>query len=168
MICGVRTIKILFSFEEEREQYKEKYEIKCHKVSSDGFRHGSGILGNLFWFLITLGKTYIYCVYVGEKQIHYSYVMKKCYKFPFLKSNDIHIGPCFTHPDYRGQGIYPAVIQRITTDFGLNSEKGPHGYMIVDEKNVSSIRGVEKAGFKKTGIVEKTGFLKIYKEQRDV
>lgn len=62
--------------------------------------------------------------------------------FPFMKRNGIHIGPCETIEKHRGKGVYPYLLNLIQRDF-----KNPC-FMIVDENNISSIKGVEKAGFK--------------------
>lgn len=104
------------------------------------------ILYNIYWWLITLGSYRIWCALDGNKVIHYSYVVPKCYKFPFLDSNSVEIGPCMTDKDYRGKGIYPSVLNNIVSD--TIGKK----YIIINDSNASSIRGVIKAGFKaKTG-----------------
>lgn len=101
----------------------------------------------LLWNLQCLGKVKAYIVYENEKLIHYSYVTKRCFKFPFLKAEDIEIGPCVTDEAYRGRGIYPEVLRQI-----VSSElRGGTAYMIISDTNTSSIRGVEKCGFIKTG-----------------
>ena len=61
--------------------------------------------------------------------------------------------------DYRGKGIYPMVLRYISNSIGTDDTTF---YMIVDAKNASSIRGVEKAGFKKCGVVKKMNFSKRY------
>lgn len=85
------------------------FEIKCEKIKS-----GLSSLKNaLYWNLITLGKGRVYTVYDNQNLIHFSYVIKGNWKFTFLKHKDIEIGPCWTHPDYRGRNIYPAVLYQI-------------------------------------------------------
>lgn len=49
----------------------------------------------------------------------------------YERERGIHIGPCETIESERGKGFYPYRVF----------------YMIVDEKNISSIKGVEKVGF---------------------
>ena len=82
--------------------------------------------------------------------MHISCTMGKCFKFPFLIKNSVEIGPCVTYPNFRGRGIYPAVLRYIR-----GSGWYQHYYMLVREDNISSIRGVEKAGFVKIGEVQK-------------
>jgi len=98
--------------------------------------------------MATLGKVKAYVVYDGNTVIHKSFVVRGKEKFLFLKEADIEIGPCWTHPDYRGHGIYPVVLTRI-----IQEELAGKGtaYMIIHETNTASQRGVAKVGFKKTG-----------------
>lgn len=81
-------------------------------------------------------------------------------KFKFLKNKDVEIGPCVTDFKHRGKGIYPAVIQSIVKDKGYSNDF----YMIVDENNIASIRGIEKAGFMFIGTIIRDGLL-CYKEK---
>lgn len=71
---------------------------------------------------------------------HTSYVIPKCFKFPFLRADDFEIGPCFTYPSYRGKRIYPAVPQYI------------NAYV-----------GTEKSGFERCGTVKVSRFTKKYR-----
>jgi RimJ/RimL family protein N-acetyltransferase len=75
-----------------------------------------------------------------------SHVIGKGWRFPFMRANDIEIGPCWTAYEYRRQGIYSTVIQRILFDF-----KNHHAWMFTQETNIASIRGIEKVGFKFSG-----------------
>ena len=145
-----------------KENYTD-YKIERVNVSNNFFRCGSGkILMNFFWYIITFGRCHIYACKDGDMQIHFTYVMKKCFKFPFLKGKDIHIGPCWTHENYRGKGIYPAVLYRVC------SENKGSKYMIIDDKNISSQKGVYKVGFTKIGALSKSRILKIYRSTQNV
>jgi hypothetical protein len=106
-----------------------------------------------FFAILTFGKASIfYLTDSNDELIHTSYLIPYCFKFPFMKKYDFEIGPCYTHPKYRGNGIYPMVLLNICFIYkGYNTVF----YMIIDEKNKSSIRGVEKAGFIKCGKVYK-------------
>ena len=109
---------------------------------------------------MTFGKARIF--YVEDENgnlIHTSYVIPKCFKFPFLKKADYEIGPCHTYSEYRGKGIYPMVLRYITSHVG---EQDSTFYMIVDSTNISSIRGVLKAGFVQCGTVRKSRIFKRY------
>jgi len=75
-----------------------------------------------------------------------------------MRKNDIHIGPCATDSKYRGQKIYPYVISRIVKDYS-----DANFYMIIDDKNISSQRGVYRAGFKKIAKLEYDKKFRIYR-----
>ena len=113
----------------------------------------------LYFLLITFYGVKLFYVMDGENVIHYSYVLSKCYKFPFMKTSDLEIGPCFTCKEYRGRGIYPRVLKKIISS-GLNDS---NFFMIVEESNLSSIKGVKKVGFKECGHVKKQMF-KVYRK----
>ncbi len=97
------------------------------------------LLFNVYWYLITQGKYRVWCAYDANLVIHTSYVIPKCSKFPFLKDNQYEIGPCHTQKQYRGKGIYPAVLYKIAIKYP--------SFMIIDDVNLPSIKGVIKAGF---------------------
>jgi len=117
-------------------------------------------LVRLYFQAMTLGKAKLYYV-VDEtgRTAHVSYVVPKCFKFSFLDKRDYEIGPCFTAPEFRGQGIYPTVLNYVTENVGANDAVF---YMVVDDKNVASIRGIEKARFERCGTIRKVGLFKRY------
>ncbi len=110
-----------------------------------------------------LGKARVFYVTDGEKLVHTSMVIPKCGKFTFMNEADYEIGPCLTYPEYRGKGIYPAVINHICNSIGRD---GTLFYMIVDETNTASIKGIEKAKFERCGSVDVTGITKKYKANK--
>lgn len=116
---------------------------------------------NIIWYLFTLGKYRIIYVYDDKKIIHYSYVIPKFWKFSFLSKNDLEIGPCWTDLEYRGHGIYPFVLKEVVEKF----EQFNSFYMIVEENNISSIKGIEKAGFKIVGKIIKSKIMGIYNNE---
>lgn len=114
----------------------------------------------LLFQILTFGKTKIYYVQDGNQILHTSYVIPACSKFPFLKKNDLEIGPCYAYPEFRGKGIYPKVLTKICQKRGGDSISF---YMIVDENNLSSIKGIEKAGFVRCGSVYISKFARRYR-----
>ncbi|MBE6941078.1 MAG: GNAT family N-acetyltransferase [Ruminococcaceae bacterium] len=121
------------------------------------------LLVRIMFSVLTGGKTTI--VYAVDKDgsvMHTSYVVPRCMKFPFLRKGDLEIGPCATLPEYRGRGIYPAVLRHICKTF---ANEDTVFYMIVNDQNIPSIRGIEKAGFELCGTVKRSRFLKIYNRQ---
>ena len=117
-------------------------------------------LVRLYFQIMTYGKAKLICAIndCGEV-MHTSYLVPRCFKFCFLDKNDFEVGPCYTNPNFRGKGIYPAVLDYICSNYG---NKKTMFYMIVDDNNVSSIRGIEKAGFRICGRVKKSYLFKRY------
>lgn len=93
-------------------------------------------------------------------RVHSSFVVPHNFKFPFLGKKDFEIGPCYTRNDCRGIGIYPDVLKYICSSIG---DEGSRFFMLVSPENKSSIRGIEKAGFKLTGKVRRSDRLRRWK-----
>lgn len=110
--------------------------------------------------LMTLGRAKIfYAINENGDLMHTSYVIPHCAKFSFMGKDDYEIGPCYTYPDFRGKGIYPKVLHQICSRMAKNNSVF---YMIVDENNKPSIKGIEKAGFIRCGTVRKSKLTKRY------
>lgn len=62
-----------------------------------------------------------------------------------------HIGPCYTHVDYRGLSLYPYAITKVC-EF-LKSEGKGRALINTKTTNAASMRGIAKARFKKMGEV---------------
>jgi predicted acetyltransferase len=60
-----------------------------------------------------------------------------------MDRDGLHIGPCWTHPDFRGHGLYPYLLQKIIEDYQNNIDKI---YIFASTSNIASQRGIEKAG----------------------
>ena len=122
-------------------------------------------LARMFFQTVTFGKSKIFYVTNDDDKImHTSYVIPGCFKFPFMQKGDYEIGPCFTYPEFRGKGIYPRMLRYICANVG---NERTIFFMIVSRNNISSIRGIEKAGFNKFGFVEKSRILKRYLLKQD-
>ena len=113
----------------------------------------------LLFQIMTLGKARIFYVKNENDLVHTSYVVPRCFKFPFLNKNDYEIGPCFTYPEYRGKGVYTNVLRSICQSVG---NQDTVFYMIVDESNIASIKGIEKAEFTRCGTVKVSKYIKRY------
>lgn len=127
--------------------------------------HKGDFIIQLLWYVLSLSKNVI--IYIKDKKgniIHMSQLTPKIFKFPFMQNNDLQVGTCWTIEEYRGQGIYPFVINYIVDNY-LKSNKI---FMITRKDNYSSQKGIEKAGFKLygEGLKKMFGIYKINKLHR--
>lgn len=77
--------------------------------------------------------------------LYYSSGAEKVYPHVNIKKDEAFIGRCDTHPGFRGNNIYPVVLQHIV---GYAAGKNKHRCVITTAPTlVASIRGIEKAGF---------------------
>ena len=111
--------------------------------------------------MLTLNKTKVYFVTdKNNKIVHTSYTIRKNFKYPFMKKNEILVGPCNTVKEYRGRGIYPYVLNYI-----IRKTDNKSYYLIIKSENSSSINGAKKAGFSLTPRkIKKTKILKRFIE----
>lgn len=143
----------------------QKFTPTLKKLYRAGERKSLKItLTRLNFVLSSRGKTQIiFLLDEGDNICHSSFVIPKIKKFPFMKKGDYQIGPCVTSVEHRGKGLYPFVINYIVAD----KDFGGEFYMIVADTNTPSIKGIEKAGFKRVGNIKKTKLLKRYVLQKD-
>lgn len=96
--------------------------------------------------------------------IHVSYLYDSIFLLKLLNKKGPVIGDCFTKKQYRGQSIYPYVINSIA----LESIKkgGKEVFIVVNQDNLSSIKGIEKAGFNKFVTINATRWLWFYLKKR--
>jgi hypothetical protein len=115
---------------------------------------------NILWTVFSLGKFVEYQL-INKKDMVLSsaQVMPKIFIFSFMDKNGIHIGPCYTHDNYRGRGYYPYLLTFITSEY-----KYKNIYIFCEETNISSQKGILKAGFKSfaKGYKSKIGIYKVY------
>lgn len=163
-------MNLLYHYRKKQEKTEETPAAVAVKVFHPSFRHGfllkkepksmKTLCLRMLFQGMSFGRARIFYAESDEGEIaHTSYVIPKCLKFAFMKAGDFEIGPCFTAPASRGKGIYPTVIRAICKEFATDRNTL---YMIVKESNTASIRGIEKAGFEKCGIVKKSKILKRY------
>lgn len=92
-----------------------------------------------------------YSVKKGNRIISRALLITKTPNYKFLPKDGVHICYCETIPQEQGKGYYSLLLKAI-----LANNPGKHFYMIVEEKNTPSIKGIERAGFVRCGEVEKT------------
>ena len=113
------------------------------KYESENDKEFRKTLFRVYISILTRFRTKIYFAISDTNEVvHFSVVIPRNFKYPFLKKNEFCIGPCNTVENARGLGIYPYVLQKILSD-----NQGAVYYMLIKKDNNASIRGVKKAGF---------------------
>jgi RimJ/RimL family protein N-acetyltransferase len=101
-----------------------------------------------------------YTIKEGDTLVHTSYLYDSVFLLKLLKKNGPVIGDCYTNKQYRGQSIYPQVINKIAFE---TLKKGIQDvFIVVSPENISSIKGIEKAGFTKFASIKGTRWLWFY------
>lgn len=115
-----------------------KLRICCPRITS---------MHNLLWRLLSAISwknphfvEYQY-LHAGEV-VAYAQVIHKLCIFKFMDRQGIHVEPCYTKPAYRGQNLYPSLLQRIAADYPDREI-----YIFTSDVNRASVRGIVKAGF---------------------
>lgn len=105
-----------------------------------------------------------YRIHDGEILVHRSRVFNSSRLLSNFHINGplITVGDCITDDRYRGLGIYPMVLQRIANDFAGKVQV----FILVSPDNISSIKGIEKAGFQFLGRLTCFRFLIFYLNKR--
>jgi RimJ/RimL family protein N-acetyltransferase len=86
-----------------------------------------------------------YAIYENGITVHQSYLYDHIFLLNALNKTGPVIGDCFTNKLYRGQSIYPTVINRIAKE--VLKDENQEVFMVVNRDNIISIKGIEKAGF---------------------
>lgn len=122
------------------------------------------ILKRFLWYLITLGRLRIFYIMDGDIVIHYSFIIPKNFRFPFMDKGDLQIGPCFTDPKFRGRGLYSQALKLIPSLF---SKQTSNFWIYTTDVNVISQHVIEKAGYGFNGYFISSGLFRILKRQTD-
>ncbi|HMI08020.1 MAG TPA: hypothetical protein VK528_10770 [Flavobacterium sp.] len=101
--------------------------------------------------------------FINDKGIlvHQSFLFNCLNVLKLIGEKGPAIGDCLTVSQYKGRSIYPFVISYIATEL-LVGQKYPEVFIIVNSDNISSIRGIEKAGFKLHTAIKAKRFLLFY------
>lgn len=100
-----------------------------------------------------------YFIRINDQIIHKSFLFKELNLLKVVNKKGPAIGECSTINEYKGKSIYPFVINYIAKEvLKMNKEV----FIIVNTDNISSIRGIEKAGFKLYKRVQAKRFLWFY------
>jgi hypothetical protein len=107
-------------------------------------QYGSNAIVNFLWYITTFGRFRILFLLDKEIVVHYSYITPKIYRFPFMKNNDMQIGPCATNPDYQKKGIFTDVLKLISECYANKSDSI---WTYTTLTNLASQKAFERAGF---------------------
>jgi len=139
------------------ENYKlEVFTPSIFRIIPRGFCNITAIY---FWILYLLKilrgrESYsIFLVYQKEsnKLIHFTFVLSKSLKFPFMGKYDVNIGPVYTDINFRGRGITRFVVNSILQIYGIKRTY----WWITSESNTISQIVAEKLGFTLVGYGKK-------------
>ena len=122
------------------------------RLADDGYE-----IGTAAQYVDAIASVYpggqLYVLIDGKSVAHYSRVIadRRDPNFgPYIPGigtkSDICIGPCYTYPDFRGQGLYVLALNAICSDARENGTKTAFIYSAT--ANSSSIKGILKADFK--------------------
>jgi ribosomal protein S18 acetylase RimI-like enzyme len=67
------------------------------------------------------------------------------------RRSTVYLGGCKVRPEYRGRGIYPYLLQHMFAD----CESSTCAIAETSQDNLSSQRGLQKAGFQRRGLVHR-------------
>jgi hypothetical protein len=117
-------------------------------------------LKRIIWYLISMGRLRILYIMDGNDVAHYSFILPKNFRFPFMNQGDLQIGPCFTHKKYRGQGLYTTALKLIPSIF---ADKASTFWIYTTDNNLTSQSVIEKSGYVFQGLMRNHGFFKVLK-----
>lgn len=142
------------------------YEIVCRDaldlpdVNVAVSRHAAGQPTGFDWLDRRLSRGVCYLVTIDRVPAHWSWLLAGV-RLPgqcgFDRSAPV-IGDCFTPPQFRGRGLYPQVLRYIARDVALHGD-ARRVYVLVDPQNRESIRGIEKAGYRRLARLRGTRLL---------
>lgn len=84
-------------------------------VSRINFKNKIVSYASLYNLLTTGFRQSVYTLSDEHGLVHYSFAIRRCFKYSFLCKQDVLISPCWTRADKRGQGIYPEMINGIAS-----------------------------------------------------
>ena len=96
--------------------------------------------------------------------VHQSFLYDSIFLLKTINKKGPVIGDCFTNKKYRGQSIYPYMINTITNE--ALSEGIKEVFIVVNQDNISSIKGIEKAKFVKFVAISATRWLWFYRNRQ--
>ena len=106
-----------------------------------------------------LGFNAAYGLYMGDTPVHVAWMVDarldrlNRVRNVRLRRSEVEITHCLTDEAHRGRGLYPLAIRALCALAGSNGAE--RVYMITSIDNLSSQRGIEKAGLKRWGDIRR-------------
>lgn len=119
----------------ELQELSEDFELKISsKISS---------LHHFLFNLFSLGEFLEYQIWQGDTLCATAQICGRIFIFGFMpkRYHVLHIGPCWTNPDFRRRGLYNYLLNKICFDYP-DEEK----YIFAHKLNIASNNGILKAG----------------------
>jgi RimJ/RimL family protein N-acetyltransferase len=112
----------------------------------------------MLWYLLRWnrrGRGWLFLARSGGKLCHYTWVKpaRGAWAVRSLTRGEpdaILVGPCMTQAEARGRSIYPRVLRQAVHTLRAQGH-GPF-YIYAATTNAPSLRGIEKAGFRRLGV----------------
>ena len=101
-----------------------------------------------------------YFIKIENEILHVSYLFKNIFLLKLLDKKGPVIGDCRTAKKHRGKSLYPYTINRIAKKVLESNYK--EVFIIVNQDNKNSIKGIEKAHFKKIAGIKSYRWLWLY------
>jgi hypothetical protein len=137
------------------------YELRVFRPSP--FRLRCGKHGNLWlyltWYWLSRYGYKIYYVWHDRRMVHWSHVLSRNFRMAFLGAEDREIGPSWTCEEFRGRGIFPAVLREIVS----REQIAGRWFVFARSDNHASKRAIEKAGFRRAGTGRRYGLWRVYR-----
>lgn len=84
--------------------------------------------------------------------------------FRAISERGTMIGPAWTHPEWRGQGLHSLILRKRIL---LSAGSGPL-YSFVEEENIASMKGLKRTGFFEIGLFDVHRFAYVLRFGRSV
>jgi RimJ/RimL family protein N-acetyltransferase len=88
-------------------------------------------------------------VYDGNTAVHYTGLMPRCVKFPFMGADDLQVGPAWTHDDHRRKGLLTHALGSLLT---AHRKPNRSFWWVCRRENAASCAAIERAGFTLSGL----------------
>jgi RimJ/RimL family protein N-acetyltransferase len=125
------------------------YKLVVYKPTIFSFpKHGISYIRNLFNIISSRGQFTMLLLYDGNVLVHYVGIIRKTFRFPYMKKNDLLHQQAFTNPAYRGKGILTEILKLIPSVY---KNEFDILWSYCDLENYPSHKALERTGYKFIG-----------------